>query len=49
MDQETAYRRTVEGWAALVEGVRPGQWELPTPCEDWDVRALVNHVVGEDL
>ena len=49
MDQETAYRRTVEGWAALVEGVRPGQWALPTPCEDWDVRALVNHVVGEDL
>lgn len=49
MEQETAYRRAVEGWVALVEGVRPDQWGLPTPCDDWDVRALVEHVVGEDL
>jgi uncharacterized protein (TIGR03086 family) len=48
MDLETLYRRTVEGWTARVEAVGPDQWASPTPCEDWDVRTLVNHVVGED-
>jgi uncharacterized protein (TIGR03086 family) len=32
--------------AALIEGVRDEQWGLPTPCPDYDVRALVDHIVG---
>ena len=28
--------------------VADGQWELPTPCEGWDVRRLVTHVVAGD-
>lgn len=48
MDQETVYRRAVEAWTARVDAVGSDQWSLPTPCEDWDVRGLVNHVVGED-
>jgi len=30
---------------ALVDGLGSGQWDLPTPCPDWTVRALVNHLV----
>jgi uncharacterized protein (TIGR03086 family) len=38
-------RKALDGMAALVEGVRPDQWTASTPCPDWNVRALVNHVV----
>jgi uncharacterized protein (TIGR03086 family) len=30
----------------LVAGIRDDQWGKPTPCSEWDVRALVNHVVN---
>jgi uncharacterized protein (TIGR03086 family) len=29
--------------ARIVRGVRPDQWSLPTPCSEWDVRAVANH------
>jgi uncharacterized protein (TIGR03086 family) len=30
----------------LVAGVRDDQWSAPTPCTEWTVRDLVNHLVG---
>src|SRR5262245_57114108 len=48
MDVKTLHRRSVESWQRYVDGVGADQWSLPTPCTDWDVRALVNHVVGEE-
>lgn len=49
MDLQTLYRRSIESWTDRVLSVGPEQWARATPCADWDVRALVNHVVVEDL
>ncbi|MGW3007817.1 TIGR03086 family metal-binding protein [Streptomyces sp. NPDC001219] len=32
-----------------VHAVRDDQWDAPTPCTDWPVRALVNHLTAEQL
>jgi len=49
MDASELHERAVGVWRSTVAAVRDDQWEDPTPCTDWEVRALVNHVVGEDL
>jgi uncharacterized protein (TIGR03086 family) len=36
-------------FARLVREVPDDVWTAPTPCTEWDVRALVNHVVAEHL
>jgi uncharacterized protein (TIGR03086 family) len=41
------YRRSVEFWQDTVSNLSD-EWSRATPCTDWNVRALVNHVVGED-
>jgi uncharacterized protein (TIGR03086 family) len=33
--------------ASLVAGLRPADLAAPTPCAGWDVRALLNHTLGE--
>lgn len=38
--------RADEGFAQRLALVGPRQWGAPTPCAAWDVRALVNHVIG---
>ncbi|MEU9252214.1 TIGR03086 family metal-binding protein [Streptomyces sp. NPDC048270] len=32
-----------------LRAVADDQWDAPTPCTDWSVRDLVNHVAGEQL
>jgi uncharacterized protein (TIGR03086 family) len=48
METAELYRRTMARWTALVQGAPSDAWESPTPCSEWSVRDLVNHVVGED-
>ncbi len=37
----------LDGFRQRLEGVDAADWTAATPCADWDVRALVNHVLGE--
>jgi len=38
--------RANDGFVQRLALVRPDQWSSPTPCDAWNLRALVNHVVG---
>lgn len=49
MDVVALHRRACAEFDARVRRIGPTQWSDPTPCSDWDVRALVNHIVYENL
>lgn len=44
-DPRPLYARATAQAAALIRTVRPDQLSLPTPCTEYDVRALLGHVV----
>lgn len=46
VDQLTSFERAVGSTAEIVKGMPTGQLGTPTPCTEWDVRALLNHVIG---
>jgi uncharacterized protein (TIGR03086 family) len=41
--------RACEAVGDLIAEIRPEQWRAPTPCTEWNVRDVVNHMVGMDL
>jgi len=47
-DVRTLHRRALEAFGEKVMAIRDDQWHGPTPCTDWDVRTLVNHLVSEN-
>ncbi|HYK69859.1 MAG TPA: TIGR03086 family metal-binding protein [Streptosporangiaceae bacterium] len=38
--------RALDTVADLIDNVRADQWSAPTPCTDWTVSQLVNHLIG---
>jgi len=49
MDIAELHSQALDATREVIAGVRQGQWAAPTPCQGWDVRALVNHVVAGNL
>ena len=48
MELGDLYRGSVTTWTGRVADLGSDAWDAPTPCTDWSVKELLNHVVGED-
>src|SRR5256885_3180666 len=46
MDPISVLRKAVDQTGRIVAGVKADQLAGPTPCADWDTRALLNHAIG---
>jgi uncharacterized protein (TIGR03086 family) len=38
--------RAFDAVAGLIDNIRADQWSASTPCTDWTVRQVVNHLIG---
>jgi uncharacterized protein (TIGR03086 family) len=48
-DLKELHRRNLDRFGRHVLGMKDDQWNGPTPCTEWDVRTLMNHLVSESL
>jgi uncharacterized protein (TIGR03086 family) len=48
MDVVELYRNSVTEFVRRASTIDLDQWELSTPCAEWTVRDLVNHIVYEE-
>jgi uncharacterized protein (TIGR03086 family) len=48
-DITTLHRRALDATGTLVARIGPDQWSQSTPNDEWDVRALVDHLVAGNL
>jgi uncharacterized protein (TIGR03086 family) len=43
------YVRAMESTRGYVNSVKTDQWHGSTPCSEWDVKQVANHIIGENL
>jgi uncharacterized protein (TIGR03086 family) len=43
------YVKAMESMRRYVDRVETDQWHGPTPCSEWDVKQVANHIIGENL
>jgi uncharacterized protein (TIGR03086 family) len=46
LDLPVVHHQALQATGRIVAGVRPDQWERPTPCPDWTAHQLLNHIVA---
>ncbi|MEE6139667.1 TIGR03086 family metal-binding protein [Mycobacterium sp. 050128] len=46
IDPVALYRTATDRAVTVVETVRPDQLDWPTPCSEWTVQELIDHLVG---
>ena len=46
MDPLVAHQRAQDTFAHVLVNVTSDQLSLPTPCAEWDVKALIDHVIA---
>ena len=49
MELLAAHRKALAGFDGVVETISDDDWPKPTPCTEWTVRDLLNHLVYEQL
>lgn len=45
-DVQSTYRQVSSGFDAAVKAAAPDKWDSPSPCEEWNARDVVAHVVA---
>ena len=48
-DASDLFVRAATSTRRIIEGIKHDQWQNATPCAEWDLREVVNHVTAEAL
>lgn len=46
MDQLTAHQRAQDVFAGVLANVKPDQLDAPSPCAEWNAKAIIDHVIS---